>query len=560
MHKNKILWIVLLLLSVIPTFFTLLRPGYFPMQDDQHIFRLNQMDKCFKDGQIPCRWIPDAGYGYGYPQFNFYAPALYYLGEVLHLLGLQFIDAIKLIVILGFVFSGLGMFVLIKEYFGNFPAYLGSLFYLYSPYKAQQVYVRGSFGEFLAGVFFPLLLWSSYKLIKGKQKKYLLLTGLFLGLLLLTHNLLSMLFLPILMSWTFYWIYFSNNFRFAFNRFIKALLIGVGVSSFFTIPMIAERKFVHLETLIGGYFDYKQHFVNIKQLFVSNNWGYGSSVLGPVDDLTLSVGILHWIVGFLAIIFAILTFNKNKKISLLILGLGFLELLVLFMMHERSSFVWKIIPQLAIIQFPWRLLSFSSLILSFISGYLFFSIGKFKYVFGVVSVATLLILHSSFFVPKTWFQTNDQTELSGQKWERQLTSSIFDYLPIYAARPPEKKASDYPEVISGEVKFADYHKTTNSQFGSFEAAQNSRIRLPLFDFPGMRVTLNGEPISHKNNDCTGERFCTGLISFDVPSGVHQFRVKLENTLIRSLGNIISVFSIFILIYLSLKKDAKDFEK
>ena len=45
----------------------LLMPGYFPMHDDLQMMRQLEMDKCFRDGQIPCRWVPDMGYGYGFP-------------------------------------------------------------------------------------------------------------------------------------------------------------------------------------------------------------------------------------------------------------------------------------------------------------------------------------------------------------------------------------------------------------------------------------------------------------------------------------------------------------
>ena len=53
---------------------TLLTPGYFIMHDDLQMMRQLEMEKCFLDRQIPCRWIPDMGYGFGFPLFNFYPP------------------------------------------------------------------------------------------------------------------------------------------------------------------------------------------------------------------------------------------------------------------------------------------------------------------------------------------------------------------------------------------------------------------------------------------------------------------------------------------------------
>jgi hypothetical protein len=72
--QKRLFWIILIIATTVPTFSTLIRPGFFPMHDDLQAFRIYEMDKCFSDFQIPCRWVPDAGYQYGYPQFNYYPP------------------------------------------------------------------------------------------------------------------------------------------------------------------------------------------------------------------------------------------------------------------------------------------------------------------------------------------------------------------------------------------------------------------------------------------------------------------------------------------------------
>lgn len=560
MQKSKFSWALLVIIASIPTFFTLARPGFFPMQDDQHVFRLFEMQKCFEDGQFPCRWVPDAGYGYGYPLFNFYPPFIYYLGNLIHFLGPQFIDVIKIIIILGFVFGGVGMFFLTREFFGNFAGFVSSILYLYSPYKAQQVYVRGALSEFWAGVFFPLILFASYKLIRTKDKRYFVLFSVFLGLLLVTHNILSYLFLPILAFWILFWVRESNFNKQNIKILTKSVFLALGLSSFFLLPVLLEKKFAHVETLLGGYFDYRQHFVTIKQLFFSNSWGYGSSTLGPVDDLSLSVGIVHWILGLSALVLAVIKFKKDKNLSILILGFLVIEFFILFLMHQRSSFVWSLFTPLSWAQFPWRFLALSSFILSLLAGYVTLSLKKVKYVFGLAIVATVFMLHSSFFVPKDWFLTTDNEELTGQKWERQLTSSIFDYLPIYASLPPEFRAPDLPQVLSGKVEFKDYYKGSNFQTARVTALQDSRVRLPLFDFPGMVVYLNNQAVSHTNNDCTGEKFCSGLIVFDLPKGEHNLEVKLKNTSVRLWGNLISTISLGLVLVLLLKRNNAIFKK
>ena len=551
MLKNKKLWIIILLLFIIPSFFRLLRPGFFPIQDDMQVFRLFEMDKCFQDFQIPCRWIPDGGYQYGYPQFNFYAPGVYYFGEIIHLIGFQFIDSIKILFILGFVFSGITMFILAREFFGNFPALIASLLYTYAPYHAQQVYVRGSLSEFWASVFFPLILWGLYKLIHDGGKRYILWTAVSIAGLFLTHNILSFLFIPIAVFWTAFWLYFVK--KAGLKKIFLGIVLGLGLSAFFVLPMITERADVHVETLLGGYFDYRQHFVSLKELFISNHWGYGSSALGPIDDLSLSTGIVHWIIGVAGILIALFKYKKDRKTSLLILGLGVIEFVILFLMHEKSSFIWSRLTFLSWLQFPWRFLSLSVFILSFLSAYAVFSLPKLKYIIGAVAVIAVLILHVGFFAPSAWLNINDKDKLTGDAWEKDLTASIFDYLPIYAKLPPNHKAPDAPEVLDGNAIFVKYEKGSYFQKGEVKVYKDATIRVPLYDFPGMEVRIDGKIADHVNNDCRNQKFCLGLITFKIPEGIHKVSVALRNTPIRLTGNIITLISFMAVISLIHKK-------
>src|SRR4051812_19673057 len=63
-------------------------PGYFTHHDDLQVMRIFEMRKCIEDLQIPCRWVPDMGYGNGFPLFNYYGNLPYYIGAFLsYLLG-----------------------------------------------------------------------------------------------------------------------------------------------------------------------------------------------------------------------------------------------------------------------------------------------------------------------------------------------------------------------------------------------------------------------------------------------------------------------------------------
>lgn len=563
---------------ILPTFYSLIRPGFFTMHDDLQAFRVHQMDKCIQDLQIPCRWVPDMGFEYGYPQYNYYPPSIYYLAEAFHLIGFQFIDTVKIIVILGFVLSALFMYFFLREWLGKWPAFVGSALYAYAPYKAVDAYVRGALSEFWALVFFPLIFWASLKLIKRDNLRNLVFFAFSVALLLTTHNLMTLIFIPIAGVWVLNFIILEKKWKLLIKFFAGALL-GLGMAAFFTLPVTFEKEYVHLESIIGGYFDYRLHFTNLQQLFISNFFDYGSSVWGPKDDMSLSVGHIHWIASLLALILSFISFKSHKKISILTFVLFSLALFSIFLTHQRSAFVWEVLGFLTWLQFPWRFLANAIFLLSILSAIAIYLLSQIlgrkenekfilnkitrlfskKYDFsvklGIVLILASIFLYGGFFRPKEWLNITDQDKFSGASWEKQLTVSIFDYLPIYAKLPPIRVAPDFPEVMEGDVKFNSYKKGSNFQIGEYVASQSANLRLPLFDFPGMRVSIDGNKISHHHDDCRGQEFCLGLISINVPPGKHTIDARLTDTPIRTIGNVTTLISLLIALFL-IYKDAK----
>lgn len=548
-HQLTVL-IILIVLGTLPLYISLLRPGFFPMQDDLQAFRIHQLDKCIQDLQIPCRWVPDAGYQYGYPQFNYYPPSVYYLGELFHLLGFQFIDSVKILFVLGYILSALSMFLLLKSFLGNFASVFGALFYSYVPYKAVEVYVRGAMSEFWALVVFPLVFWSSYQLIKTKKRKYIALFALSVGLLLTTHNLMSIIFLPLVGIWCLSWMFLEKDWRIVV-KLIAGGILGIGLAAFFSLPVFFERPYAHLETLLGGYFGYEQHFVDLQQLFISNYWGYGSSELGSGDDLSLSTGPIHALLSLVGLFIAVLRYKKSPKLSAILIVLFLTSLGTLFLIHVRSSFIWDVVGILEWLQFPWRILADSIFLLSVISAIALQLIPNVKVRIGVGVTALLLVavLHTGFFKPVDWLDISDKDKFSGRSWEKQLTISIFDYLPIYAKFPPVTKAPEKPEVLDGKATFEYYNKRSHYQEGKVVIKDKATLRLPLFDYPGMRVVVNDKEVDHWNNDCRRQEFCLGLITFQLPPGEHYFKAELTNTPIRTIGNTLSLTSFVVVVFL-----------
>lgn len=545
---KKFFPIIILTLLFLPAIWDLLKPGYFPMHDDMQVFRLHQFDKCIKDGQIPCRWVPDGGFGYGYPLFQFYPPLPYYLAEVIHLVGFDLFWSIKILFILSFVISGYAMYLLVKKLFGKVAGITASVFYVYAPYHSVDIYVRGAMNEAWGMVWFPLILLYSYELIESNNpKKLIIKLALSYAALLLSHNVMTMIFTPILIIWSLYWLIFTGKWKKIIDLAMSGLW-AIGFAAFFFIPVTLESKYVHVESMTIGYFNYLAHFADLNQLFLSRFWGYGGSTWGPEDDMAFPIGHLHWIFAFLVIIVSLLKFrsSKNKHLIGVVFLIFFSGLFYTFLTHSRSVWFWDNLPLLYFSQFPWRLLAIVTFSFSFIVGaiFIFFKNRFIKYFVSFILIIAVIFSNLAFFKIEKSLNLTFEEKFSGHLWELQVTGGIFDYLPKSASRPPGDPGFTIPQYIEGQGGILNYQ--TGSDWLKFDAKTSSpkaKIMLPQYKYPGMKVEINHQSVSYTSDSDLGR------IIIDVPQGDSFVKLQLEKTTIRIISDLISAFSLIILFYI-----------
>lgn len=539
---------ILLLILIIPAIKDLLAPGYFTMHDDMQVFRLFELDKCIKDGQIPCRWVPDGGFGYGYPLMEFYPPMPYYPMEIMTLLGLGFFWPVKIMFVLAFILSGVGMYLLAKEFFGKWGGILSALFYVYAPYHSVDIYVRGAQNEAWGMVWFPLVLLYIYNLITKKfsWKNFLLFT-IYLAGQLTSHNVMTLVFAPTAIIWAILWIWRTKNFKSIKHLFLSGIL-GIGLAAFFFFPVVLEQKYVHVDSMISGYFNYMAHFTDLNQLFFSRFWSYGGSTWGPNDGMSFSIGQLQWIVTVIASVFAVFRFKKDRKTSLLVLMMVLFGTVYAFMTHSRSLPLWQRLPLLQYAQFPWRLVALVVFYFSFTTGYL--TTIKFskivKKIFFVILTIGVIIWNISFFRVDRHTRVTLEERMAGNQWEMQVTSGIFDYLPRSAAIPPGDPAFTIPIYVVGQGGILNYTSGTNwLKFEANVSTSSAQVMLPLFTYPGLTTKVDGKTVS-----TTPDKFF-GRVIVDLTGGIHTVSTKIGYTKIRLFSDMITLISLIILVKLTL---------
>ncbi len=529
----KKIFLVLIILAL-PSVAWLMQPGYFPMHDDLQAMRQLQMAKCFEDGQIPCRWVPDMGYSYGYPLFNFYPPLPYYLGQIFHTLGFSYVDIVKILGVIVLILSAITMYLLASEFFGKLGGILSSMLYLYAPYHSVDFYVRGAVNESWALVWFPLIYWTTYKLIETSKIKWIPFVSLSVAALMLSHNPMLMIFIPTYLVWIVFWWWKFKTIS-SFNHLIIAAFWAFGLAAFFTLPIIFEQQFVSIWTLTSGYFNYLAHFLDVKQMFLNINWDYGSSILGPADTMSFAIGYLQWIIP--GIVLIAMPFSKNlRKYWALILFSIFYFLLSLFMSHSKSTPIWLFIKPLEILQFPWRFLTLVIFFASFISGAFVLLFKKSV----PLLLCLLLLLNANYFRPREWWPNYiDSDRFTGKNWQLMLTSAIFDYLPVWAYRPPANGPTGDIEFLSATGDYKTIEKKSNRQKYEVDIKIPGSLIIQTYYFPGWKVWVDGKLTETRP---LSDPLRLGRIIFDVSSGQHQILVKFTDTPIRSMGNILSTVS------------------
>lgn len=538
--KGSVFFLLLIFVLVTPTFIRMLKYGIFSMHD-LHIIRLYEYEKCLLDLQIPCRFSPDISFGFGQPLFNFYGQLAYLFGEFFRLLGLSFIDSLKGLFITSIVLSALGMYMLGKRLWGSsWAGLLSAVVYTYAPYRAVDIYVRGALPEAVSFVYFPLIIYFLTDYVQKRKLRYLFIFGILMVALILTHNLSALMFSFFLLIWGIYLLY-QNQAWFLVPRFLVAGLFILGLTAFYTLPVIGESNLVSLEKTREGYFDFRNHFVTLNELLISRYWGYGASLWGEDDRLSLSVGQLQWILP--ALIAGLLVIKRSFKPALSFLVIFSLGWMMLWLTHNKSTFLWNAFSPLAYIQFPWRFLGVAVFSFALASGYLMSFLRDSWQKIGAAAIITTLaiVLNVNFFTEDLWFFIDDSEQFSSKRYEQLISFGTIDYWPKFGKSHPVNFALPDPVLIegSGSARLAEKKSNRASYIASIES-QEAVLEIPQVYFPGWRAfSGSGELPIYPSEDL-------GLITVRLKQGDYNIKLFLTDTPIRKISNLISLASLLIL--------------
>ncbi len=564
---KQFLPLIFILLLALPAAIPLFHPGFFPMHDDEQIARLQQLTIAINNWQIPPRWIPDLGFGYGFPLFNFYPPLVYYLGYLFHFIGFSFINSTKLVMGLGFILSASFMFLWVRKHYGTLAGIFAALLYTYVPYHAVDLYVRGALSEFFSFVWIPAVFWAFDRLSEKKTLGNAILAGIFLAFVILTHNLVFIQFIPFLAIYLIYLLYLERKNLKNFLPFIVlSLSLSVGLTLYFTLPALLEKQYTLVDKILTGELaSYKLYFVCPGQFF-NSPWGYGGSIPGCIDGMSFQIGKIQLFVSILSLIFIVFAaaFRKIFAFKNLKLPIVAFILLVfsLFMATSYSEFIWNAIQPLSYIQFPWRFLLFTAVFSSFLGGFVIAFLGKYVNKYIVIFILVILAgacLYSIRldFKPSAYLAVTDSTYTSKQDIQWRVSKMSYEYVPKGVATKLSDlgttildiSESDLPKksfaVIVGKMTVGEKVNIPQRKIYSVNVIDAGQLRINTFSFPGWIVLVDGKKITYNDNNKLK------LITIYLTKGEHKVEILFKDTLPRTIGNSVSIITVLVLVILGL---------
>ena len=524
------------------------------------LLRCVEFDAAVRGGEFFPTWSPDFYHGHGSPLFQFYAPLAYFVVEVPLLARIDIVTALKLAQISMLIASGVAMYRLASANVSRWAAVLGAVFYMIAPYRMLDLFIRHSLAEHFAFVWFPVLVLGTQRFVsQGRRCSAVAVTIATAGLI-LTHNVMALIGLPICIAVGWFLSAASKNWRSVAVAAAPAL-IGIGIAAFFWWPALSARHLVRAdESLSGGYFDFHRHFVEASHFFGSR-WMTAENADG-LGEILLQIGWPHLVAAIGAV--ALLRGKGRSRWSI---GGAGLTAIALVMCHALSRPIWELLPPLRYVQFPWRFLAFVVFGTTMCAAAVIDRLGRLKprLEMPVVLGAIGLVLWTYFpsYSTAQFLAADEATRtmirVTAEQADRiaatrrfialdslvtpaairsadERATSSDDFLPRGVREKPTATRSEPISTDAGKI-LAFEQPALNTYRAEISLHDSATVKLHQFWFPGWTASLDGQPLAVRPFGASA------IVSCDAPAGVHTIEFKYTHLPHRRVGSIMSWVSV-----------------
>lgn len=500
-----------------------------------HLYSWLEVLSDWKHWTLLPRWAAMAHFGYGEPRFIFYPPASWTVGATISaIVPWRFASPVYIWFVL--ILAGSSMFVLVGRWLPRNNAIFAAVLYAVNPYHLVIVYWRSAFAELLASCLVPLLLLFVLKAAERERRAWMWLS-LVLAAAWLTnapaavmiHYSLALLIL--LFAWE--------------RRSPKLLLVGAGavvvgacLAAFYLIPAIYEQKWVNIAEAVSQGSRPQDNF-----LFIHTT--------DPDHDAFNR--IISWI-AVLEIAVTMIAAGSAKRWretrgplwnSLLAWALA-----CSVVMFPVSAVLWKYLPKLEFMQFPWRWLLCLSMIFT-----VFVTVGFRRWPMRatVCAVAALVIALAWVRVqPPWWDDRADLKEVQDNMIDQIGYEGTDEYTPVGADPSAIDKTARKVKVEgTAHAVIHVYKWDAESKYFTVDMSAPDRVAVKLFAYPAWKAEVNGRAVP------TGKLESTGQILVPVEAGINRVQITFARTWDRKLGGWISFVTLLLIVGFGIRASTQD---
>lgn len=553
--KSYIFIIILSIIVSIPLF-----NGDFNIYIDdgiQHICRLMGTYQSITEGQTFPMIMSNFCNQFGYSWNIFYSPITAYVPLLFRLFTDCYVVCLKAFIVLVTILTGISMYEFVYKVTKNkYIGLLASAIYMFAPYRLTDMYMRIAIAELTSFIFLPMIFHGLYTIFdeedNRKKSGIFILTIGAIGLI-LTHTVMAMY------TAIFGLIYVILHIKRLKEKVIlKKLLIImifiISITSFFWAPLLEHKVNTEYEVFKEGRMERTEVLVSFK--------------LDLIDFIYTKQGNMCFEIGLITVIgivFTLLAFKKidikYKKLYIFSLMAGIISIMMTF-----KWFPFEKLPSiLKMLQFPFRMLEFSSFFLAFVVSINYGIIiknFKMKDVIVLSSIAILLV------VPLTknlQYKQMDENILWPSVPVTENTKRVhagcasFEYLPSKAFNNLNyiKTRENRVYITQGEVEIINEQKDgSNMTFEVLNTKEKTILELPYIYYLGYTVTLEANDTKTKLNTYESEN---GFVEIEIEEKIDNGKITVEytGTNIMKISMVISILSFTILIIYYLKKEKEE---
>ena len=458
-----------------------------------HLNRIEGIASGLRCGQFPVRIHASTLLGYGYAASEFYPELFLYIPAILRNMGVSLCASVRVFEAGINLLAALSCYVSAKAVFDSRRTAVGaSVLYTLCVYRLVNLYTRATLGESLAMIFFPLIIWSLYEVLRRDDGKWPLLalgmTGVCMSHLLST--LFSVLFCAIAAAFSLPKLMREKR---RFLAILKAAAITVLCCVWFYVPMmqysgdgVSTSVVLDAQENVlqpGGFF---VAFAGDMNADIPEDFAY---TIGVVPGLALLVGCALLLVRRYAQGKAAM--DGKDRVALALGALGVVALL-----GATNAFPWEWVCSLRRpfstffkqIQFPWRLVGVAVPMMSMAAAW-----GYLKDDRHASAGAALIVALCAACSGYTMQCMVQRTPVLDKETFTDTRISQFEYTYVGTEKTALKPGDIRVGGAEGAYSVLEMTKRGTNLTAVIEMDGGAYIEFPLLYYPGYQATVNGIP-------------------------------------------------------------------